>query len=336
MREAVSVRHLPSRTDRVGQYRLGRAIEHLVDGISRSPGNCRFAVRGCWSFAVWLGGLHRTTRGLDLVDLGGAADPMQILRTATGTARGIVFDWDRATTRRSGSGWTERLQVRIPARVEEVSVPVRVVLASRVGGPDHVERLRMHCTGSGGLRPLVACMTREWLAGEKSGLLVTYGPDHSRVRDLFDLWMLQRRFDIDGQALAAAVQAIFVGRDAERMLVRRDTYWEAAFNSLRMSRAQWAAWEEIADSVPRSHPVPSLHHALDEVTDFLVPALESLRDTGAVRGRWRPGSGWVETTSARRAAIPQQPPLPLFAMVAPHARARAVRPAGNLNAGWRA
>lgn len=336
MREAADARHLSSPPDRVGPYRLRRAVEHLLDGISRSPGSSRFAVRGCWSYAVWLGELHRATRGLDLVDFGGEADPVQLLRMSAGPGRDVAFDWGRASSRRSGRGWTDHLLTTVPVLVDSVRIPVRIILAPHVGDIGHVERVRMRSTASGRLQPLVACMTREWLVGEKAALLVTYGPHHSRVRDVFDLWVIQRRFDMDGPALASAFRAISVGRDAERMLSRRDAYWEGAFDCCRASRAQCSAWEEIADSVPRSYPVPSLQDALEEVAGFLVPALESLRDTGAVRGHWTPGSGWVGTTSARRAATPNQPRLPLFAPGAAHPGVRAARSPGSPDAGWHA
>lgn len=301
-------------------HALRCAVEHLLSGISEAPAVARFAVRGGWCFALWPGDLHRATADLDLVDLGGTEAPLSLLRAVTAPTTGVAFDWAAAAAHRVGAGWTEHLRVAVRASVRGACVPVRINLASGVRCTGHVERIMMR-SRTGRAPCIVPCVSPEWLASEKAALLVTYGGEHSRLRDIFDLWELQGRFDFAGAAFADAFRCVAKGRDAERLLLRRDGYWEAAFEPSRVTRPLLSAWEEVTSRRIAGHPAPALQDAFREVGCFLTPVLRCLRDSRVVPAIWRPGRGW----DGRRVLggdMTQQPPLPFLPRRAPRGHAR--------------
>lgn len=294
--------------------RRRRIVEQTLSAIAESDHRDRFALRGGWAFMLWQGDLHRATEGIDLADLGGDEDPVAALAEATSSGKwAIAADWRAAVVRRQGCGWTAYSRISVVVGVAGEPVPARLTVASLPSAAGHVERLRLPSIRRGCVLPAIACLSREWMVAEKLALLVTYGPDHTRQRDVADLWELQRRFAFGGCVIAEAWRACAAGRDAEVMLRRQDGYWKAAFSPARIRRAHRLAWERaVADASGPSH-FPDLAEALAAVARFALPVLASIRDETAAPHRWVPGDGWSRSPFPRdlravQRVLPLRPP----------------------------
>lgn len=298
-----------------------RTLRHLQDCEHRDD----FSVRGAWSFAVWLGDLPRSTRGLDLAYHGGHADPVAILRKVFPQDGAGALMWDRLDVSELGSAWTRRSRIRLRTPVQDVVVPLVVDIAHHVGSPSYVERLGT--VPLSGRRFLVNCLSREWLFAEKCALLVTYGPDHTRLQDLFDLREMSCRFQFDGTALCEAFQIVASGRDAERMVRRHDGYWEASLSVHRCSSGSLRRWEAIANTGPGREVAPGMQQAIAEVRDFVWPVLDAVcagRDHPAA---WRPGHGWSSRVRGQPCG-PSQTVLP-FDIAASEQVSASLHPGSN-------
>ena len=265
---------------------MERTLRHLL-GCEHGED---FSVRGAWSFAVWLGDLPRSTRGLDLAHHGNHADPVALLRKACPRDGADALIWDGPDVSEFGSAWTRRSRIRLRAPIQDVAVPLVVDIAHHVGSPSYVERLGFMPLS--GRRFLVNCMSREWMFAEKCALLVTYGPDHTRLQDLFDLHEISRRFRFDGTALCDAFRVVAAGRDAERMVRRRDGYWEASLDYSRCRETALRRWETIAATGSWEQTAPGLRQVIAEVRNFVWPVLEAVRACADYAATWRPDLGW--------------------------------------------
>ncbi|MFC0386795.1 nucleotidyl transferase AbiEii/AbiGii toxin family protein [Muricoccus vinaceus] len=253
----------------------------------------RFAVRGSWSFAVWLGDLPRRTRALDMVDLGGDGDPVATFREATSGRNGSVLGWERMTITRHGSGQGDIVSLLTTALVLSKATPFRIMLALDPRGSSHVERIRFSREKPDGPLPLVSCMSREWLIAEKVALLVTYGISHSRPRDLYDIWVLTHLYAFRAINLVEAFRTCFAGREAEILITRDDEDWASGIKVHALTPERRDAWASMAADSWIPTPLPSLGAVLVVLEEFLLPLLRYLRGEAKVPYLWRPGVGWV-------------------------------------------
>ena len=76
----------PSHGSRQAEAAAAASLE-LIAAIARSPHGDRFALRGAWCLAAWLGRMPRPTAAIDLLDLHGSEDPLGALREASSVDR---------------------------------------------------------------------------------------------------------------------------------------------------------------------------------------------------------------------------------------------------------
>jgi hypothetical protein len=272
-----------------------RAVIQVLEALARSDLRDSVAVRGAWCFQFWFGQMPRMTRGLDLALVSPSAEAAPPVRDILASLKRPDIHVDATSLRDTGGAWTARTMIDLRIRCGGSWAPLRVALAHNVADAQHVESLRAPGVGPHGATLAVSCLTREWMVAEKAALLVTYGPDHTRLKDILDIWFLQRSARFDAAALVDVFGRVFAGRDAARMLLRSDGYWEAALDRRRLARQQLVAWETIAYGAV--HPIPGLPNALDEVASFLFPVFRKLRLRQRFPSSWHASSGWM-----RRAA----------------------------------
>jgi len=130
------------------------------------------------------------------------------------------------------------------------------------------------------------------VVAEKAALMVTYGPDHSREKDILDLWLISRRFAFNGAAVLRAVQQVFSERDAARMIQRDDGYWEAAFSEARFHGDFARRWADLVEVVRPELRPGSGPATLAGVAHFLRPILDAARQETDLVLSWHPSNGW--------------------------------------------
>jgi len=126
--------------------------------------------------------------------------------------------------------------------------------------------------------------------------MVRRGLLNSRLRDFFDVWVLARQFDFEGEVLAAAIRETF----ARRALVvpARPAYLPREFAEDPARVAQWRGFLRKS----RLQGAPSkLTDVVERIAIFLGPVAEALASGRAFDGRWkapgpRSGAGTVGRT----------------------------------------
>lgn len=271
-------------------------VERILLAIGSAARSPRLSLHGAWSFAVWFDTLPRRTHSLDLVDLD-RTSPSQLvtsLAEAIGSISGdgLRVDFSAAQT----VSWTQRRsplhRISTAVHMGPTTLPLRInVMAPRRPEPA-VEVRYMKRPLLTATRPRIACYTIDEMVAEKAALLVTYGPDHTRLQDLFDLAHLARRCTFSGTVLAEAVAATFEGRDAARMLQRQDGYWWSAFDPSHVTRARRTRWLDFLQRAQVSAPLTGLHEVVADVANFLNPLLRALKAESGMPFIWHPSRGW--------------------------------------------
>ena len=137
---------------------------------------------------------------------------------------------------------------------------------------------------------------RETLTAEKLEAMVSLGASNSRVKDLWDIAILARRFAFDGETLRTAIAETFRRRRTpfagERPVALLPGYYEDT------ARAQ--RWDELQRQVGTSPDGPArLVDVGEELRRFLGPVYDSLSKNSPFTQAWPAGGPWRPGIQAR-------------------------------------
>ncbi len=252
------------------------AIERLLYRLAQSPHAHRFVLKGAMLLMAWFDEPFRGSRDLDLLGHGDP-DPQSVLedfREILGMEHrdGVRFDVDRARMDRiREDNEYGGLRIRTTAGIGGA----RIAVAIDVGFGDATEPgvemldypvlLDMPAPRLRGYAP-------ETVVAEKFQAIVALGRVNSRMKDYYDLWMLDRSFDFEGSRLAKAISATFARRETRIPEETPDGLTPAFAEDARKSR-QWDAFKRDVALDPGS-----LAEVVAALEKFLMPAAKAARD----------------------------------------------------------
>jgi hypothetical protein len=185
--------------------------------LASSPHSSRFVLKGAALFTVWTGKPHRATRDLDLLGYGEPgvgpvrATFAEVLRFDVGDD-GVQFDLDSL---RVGLIREEQeyggVRVEVIARITSAQVRLQV----DVGFGDAITPEATVVDFPALLdfpAPRLRAYPRETVIAEKLDAMVQLGMANSRMKDFYDVALLARDFDFDGDLLIRAIRATFERR----------------------------------------------------------------------------------------------------------------------------
>jgi predicted nucleotidyltransferase component of viral defense system len=221
------------------------AIERLLYRLAESPRADDFVLKGATLFSLWLGAPHRATKDLDLL---GRGEP-DVARLV-GVFREIV----KVRCEEDGLVFSPEEIVGKPIREDSLYHGVRLVVPCHLDGA----RIKIQVdVGVGdvtvppappvefksilGMPPArLRAYAPETVVAEKLEALVLLGMTTSRMKDLYDLELLQRHFTFD-DTLVAAVKATFERRKT-LLPLSLPTGLSDQFANDPGKQAQWAAF----------------------------------------------------------------------------------------------
>ena len=107
------------------------------------------------------------------------------------------------------------------------------------------------------------------------------------MRDFYDVWLLSRLFDFDGEALSAAIERTFERRTTA--IPSHPTAFTEEFATSREKQAQWSAF--LRKSALTNAP-QRFAEAIDAITGFLAPVMLVLSEKKPFRGAWKHPGPW--------------------------------------------
>ena len=166
-------------------------------------------------------------------------------------------------------------------------------LAARANAAGHrVRRQRRHAAGRGDYptlldlpAPRLRGYPRETVVAEKFEAMVKLGTLNSRMKDFFDLWLLARRFDFDGDVLAKQVRATFTNRG---------TALEPT--PVALTRTFTDPGQKMWTAFVKKNSLGEIPAKFSDVTDalavFLQPLATACAEGHAFHQRWKAPGPW--------------------------------------------
>ncbi len=139
--------------------------------------------------------------------------------------------------------------------------------------------------------PLLRAYTKETALAEKFEALVSLGERNSRMKDYFDVWLLSRRFDFQGDRLVRVIAATF----ARRNTVIPPTAPIGLSMASAVEPTKQTQWKAFSRKVVKSEPTPDFADVVAMATHFLLPVAEAARLGRGSPGPWTKGGPWSET-----------------------------------------
>jgi predicted nucleotidyltransferase component of viral defense system len=250
-------------------------LERLLYRLSQTDHRTRFILKGAMLLTKWFEDPLRPTRDLDLLGVGDD-DPEQMVKTfkdicAVPFNDGVVFDVDGVQVDRIRDELEYGgLRIKTNATVDQARV--RVVVD--IGFGDAVE------PGLADMdlpvlldfpAPHLRAYARETVIAEKFQAMVMLGRANSRMKDLYDIWVLWRTSEFKEDRLARAIAATFARRKTDIPTETPDAL-TAVFAEDPAKIAQWNAF--VADV---AYQPGTLAEVIKDLAAFLMPQAAAAR-----------------------------------------------------------
>lgn len=193
------------------------ALERLLYRLSISGHADHFLLKGALLFDLWFGIPHRPTRDADLLGFGSAEIPHveAVFREicAVELDDGMRFQPDsvHAEEIRKEANYSG-VRVTLIGLLDGARCPVQVDVGFGDAVTPGPEAIDYPVLLPGMPAPRLRAYPRYTVIAEKLEALVSLGIANSRMKDYFDLWILSRYTDFDGELLCRAIHATFERR----------------------------------------------------------------------------------------------------------------------------
>lgn len=266
-------------------------LERLLYRLSISAHRDSFLLKGALLFDLWFDVPHRPTHDADFLGFGSAEIPRveEIFREICriDVKDGIEFKPDsvKAAEIRKEANYAG-VRVMLLGLLDSARCPAQIDIGfgdAVVPGP---EEALYPIILSDMPKPYLRAYPRYTVVAEKLEALTSLGMLNSRMKDFFDLRVLAKYSDFEGEILSRAIAATFE---------RRRTPFPSGvpiglsdeFVTDAPKGRQWQAFQRknAIDPMP-------LAEVIADLRTFLLPVLESATANASYGFTWRAGDGW--------------------------------------------
>jgi predicted nucleotidyltransferase component of viral defense system len=251
------------------------ALERLLYRLSNTKHCERFVLKGAMLMTTWFEDPFRPTRDLDLLGFGDP-DPQAMLAIFREICTveiddGVSFDVEALAV----DLIREELEyggLRIKTDAEIAGARVRIVID--IGFGDAIEPGAAEVDLPVLLdlpAPRLRAYPKETVIAEKFQAMVVLGRANSRMKDLYDIWLLSRAYEFKGDGLARAIAATFARRKTP--VPADPTY--ALTRAFADDRAKQQQWASFVGSIGAE--LPPLAEIINELAAFLIPQAHAAR-----------------------------------------------------------
>lgn len=269
------------------------AIERLLYRLSVSTHADQFLLKGALLFDLWFDIPHRPTRDIDFLGFGSAELPHieDIFKDICTheTNDGLVFlrDSVRASEIRADANYAG-VRVMLLGIIDSARCQIQIDIGfgdAVTPGPIDAEYPIMLAEFEA---PKLRVYPHYTVVAEKFEALSTLGIANSRMKDYFDLFILARHADFQGDILRQAVQGTFNHR--RTTLSKHAPFGLTdAFAQDTRKNIQWKAFikKNQLEAFSLSEVVETLH-------TFLRPVFEAAHYNMELTYNWKAGGPWLQ------------------------------------------
>ena len=253
-------------------------LERLLYRLSSTTHRDRFVLKGAMLMTTWFDDPFRPTRDLDLLSFGDP-DPEAMLAVfqeicAIKANDGVAFDVQALTIDRVRDE-LEYGGLRIKTNATLDGARIRVVIDVGFGdaiepGLNDVDMPVLLDLPS----PRLRAYPQETVIAEKFQAMVMLGRANSRMKDLYDIWVLSRCYEFTGDRLSRAIAATFEWRKTPVPVELPDALTQA-FADDPTKQQQWISFVDNVAVQPGG-----LGDVISDLATFLMPHAEAARRSG--------------------------------------------------------
>ena len=280
------------------------AVERFLYRLSASDEVDRFTLKGAALLRMWTGQELRPTRDVDFLARG--ARDESAIRTALRDIcvipcreDGVVFD---PATIPITSIRIDQPDGGLRARIRGSLGRVRLAVPVDIGFGDVITPGREEQDYPTLLdlpAPRLWAYSRETLVAEKFHAMASLGDRNSRVKDLWDVACLARRFAFDGDTLRPAIAETFRHRGTSLTGGRPPALLSGYYDD-HEAPARGQRWRELRRQIGTDIDGPDrLVDAGEELRRFLGPVCDSLIEESPFTPAWPAGGPWRPGVQAR-------------------------------------
>ena len=269
-------------------------IERLLYRLSQSEHSDQFILKGALLLSLWTDRLQRPTRDIDLLGSGDSSQEaltrlFRALCVADVQSDGLVFHPDtvQVTDIREDQEYGGQ-RVRMTATLGKARIHLQVDIGfGDVITPAAVEVEYPSLLGLPS--PRLRAYPKETVIAEKLEAMVVLGMANSRMKDFYDVWMISRELQFDGQTLARAIQATFQRR---RSGLPRTTP-TALTDEFADNPDKATQWNAYLSRTRLDAGGMDLAQIIQEIRMFLMRPMIAAAEGRAFAEAWPAGGPWM-------------------------------------------
>ena len=253
-------------------------LERLLYRLSSTTHRDRFVLKGAMLMTTWFDDPFRPTQDLDLLGFGDP-DPdamLAVFREICTVAAndGVAFDVQALAIDRVRDE-LEYGGLRIKTNATLDGARIRVLIDIGFGdaiepGLNDVDMPVLLDLPS----PRLRAYPQETVIAEKFQAMVMLGRANSRMKDLYDIWVLSRCYEFTGDRLSRAIAATFERRKTPIPIELPDALTQA-FADDHTKQQQWISFVDNVAVQPGG-----LGDVISDLATFLMPHAEAARRSG--------------------------------------------------------
>ncbi|MEZ4550411.1 MAG: nucleotidyl transferase AbiEii/AbiGii toxin family protein [Desulfobacterales bacterium] len=272
--------------------------ERFLYRLSISRYSDRFILKGASLFLVWKGQSYRVTRDVDLLSFGNPnvealADIFRDIcevNCPQDDGMSYISDSLRIEEIREDNEY-DGMRIKLNGFLSQAKIPLQIDIGFGdvvTPAPETVE----YPTFFDDPAPRMKAYPRYTLVAEKLEAMVRLGIANSRMKDFYDIWLLSKLFGFDGVILSQAIANTFSRRQM-KLPSAMPFAFTVSFYEDSQKRVQWTAF--VRKSKPNI-PVGNLPEVIEELSRFIMPVINALREEVLFQSNWLPDKGWLPSS----------------------------------------
>lgn len=267
-------------------------IERFLFRLSQSEYADRFVLKGALMFTVWGSPQSRATRDIDLLaraenSADGMSDMMKVVCRQPVESDGVAFlsDSVRGAVIQENAEYSG-VRVTFVAMIQNARCPMQIdigfgdVIYPTAPLIDYPTMLDFET-------PRLKGYPKETVIAEKFEAMVKLGQINSRMKDFYDIHVLLRQFEFDGEILRLAIERTFANRGT--VIDSEPFVFSLPFLADSVKQSQWTAF--VRKSKLTNTP-DSFADVVREIQAFLLPLVQSVQQKKNFTSRWASGGPW--------------------------------------------
>jgi predicted nucleotidyltransferase component of viral defense system len=267
-------------------------MERFLYRLSKSAFAGKFILKGALMLTVWKAPVSRPTRDMDFLgrmsnDLGAIAEAVRDVCSTEVEPDGLEFNPETIEAERIAEDADyEGVRVHFLGSLGNA----RISMQFDVGfGDKVVPRARMiqYPTIIEMPAPVLTGYSMESMIAEKFEAMAKLGPLNSRMKDFFDIWLLSRLYEFNGETLVSAISSTFKARSTD--ISQYSSVFSAEFTADESKAKQWEAFlrRTAIESAPSQFSA-----VVGQISIFLGPPAEAVADGTPFAKSWTSGGPW--------------------------------------------